>query len=78
LSRYPIGCRAGFALISGKAPSIEQGIDLAQRTEELLREARPDVFTDTTGVEHFALPNAQPFGEVSIDIFLYSGCEIIS
>ena len=25
LSRYPVGCRAGFALISGKAPEIDAG-----------------------------------------------------
>jgi hypothetical protein len=77
LSRYPVGCRAGFMLISGKAPQIEQGVDLAERVDELLREVRPEVFTETTGVEHFALPNTQPFGEASIDIFFYSGCQPI-
>ncbi len=77
LSRYPVGCRAGFALISGKAPEIEQGVNLAERIDDLLREVRPEVFTESTGVEHFALPNTQPFGEVSIDIFFYSGCQPI-
>jgi hypothetical protein len=77
LSRYPVGCRAGFTLISGKAPEIEQGVDLAERVDELLREFWPDIFTETTGVEHFALPNTQPFGEASIDIFFYSGCQPI-
>jgi hypothetical protein len=77
LSRYPIGCRAGFVLISGKAPTIEQGVDLARRADELLREVRGDVFTETTGVELFALPNTDPSGEVSMDVFFYSGCEPI-
>jgi hypothetical protein len=77
LSRYPVGCRAGFALISGKAAEIEQGVELARRVEALLREVRPEVFTEATGVELFALPNTQPFGEASIDIFFYSGCQPI-
>jgi hypothetical protein len=38
---------------------------------------RPDIFTDATGFEHFALPNAQPTGEAGIDIFFYSGCKPI-
>ena len=77
LSRYPVGCRAGFALISGKAPEIDEGVELARRIEGLLREVRPEVFTEDTGVELFALPNTQPFGEASIDIFFYSGCQPI-
>ncbi len=77
LSRYPIGCRAGFVLISGNAPTIEQGIELAERIEALLREFWPDIFTEATGSEQFALPNVQPFGEVTADIFFYSGCEPI-
>jgi hypothetical protein len=78
LSIYPLGCRAGFVLVSGNAPTIEQGIELARQAETLLREARSDVFTDTTGFEHFALPGVQPSGEVAITIFFYSGCTPIS
>ena len=75
LSRYPPGCRAGFMLVSGNAPSIEEGIDLAQRVESLLREGWPIIFTEATGAEIFALPNQPPFGQVSIDIFFYAGCQ---
>jgi outer membrane protein assembly factor BamB/S1-C subfamily serine protease len=75
LSRFPIGCRAGFLLISGNAPDIGQGIDLAERIEALLREFWPDIFTEATGAEQFAQPDVQPFGEVNIDVFFYSGCE---
>ena len=52
-------------------------MELARRVEALLREVRPEVFTEATGVELFALPNTQPFGEASIDIFFYSGCQPI-
>ncbi|MBW3634024.1 MAG: hypothetical protein KY456_13455 [Chloroflexi bacterium] len=75
LSRYPSGCRAGFMLISGNAPSIEEGVDLAQRVESLLREGWPAIFTEATGAEVFALPNQPPFGQVSVDIFFYAGCQ---
>ena len=64
-------------LISGNAPDIGQGIALAERVEALLRESWPDIFTEATGAEQFAQPNVQPFGEVNIDIFFYSGCEPI-
>jgi hypothetical protein len=75
LSRFPSDCRAGFILISGKAPTIEEGVDLASRTNELLRASWPAVFDASTGSEVFALPNETPVGEVSIDIFFYSGCQ---
>jgi hypothetical protein len=78
LSRYPLGtCRAGFVLISGKAGSIEDGVQLARRVDALLREYWPDIFTEATGAELFALPNEQPFGEATVDIFFYSGCQPI-
>ena len=75
LERYPPGCRAGFMLISGTAPSVAEGIALAQRFETMLREERPTIFTEATGVELFALPDQTPFGRVSIDIFFYAGCQ---
>jgi hypothetical protein len=75
LSRYPAACRAGFMLISGNAPSIEEGVDLAQRGEALLREGWPAIFTEATGAELFALPNQPPFGQVGVDIFFYAGCQ---
>ncbi len=78
LSRYPPGCRAGFALLGGNAPTLDQGIQLARQVESLLREVRPDIFTDDTGFEHFAQPGVEPFGEVTISTFYYSGCEPIT
>jgi hypothetical protein len=75
LARYPPGCRAGFLLISGSAPSIAEGVALAQRVEALLRGGWPAIFTEATGAELFALPNQPPFGQVSIDIFFYAGCQ---
>jgi hypothetical protein len=75
LARYPPGCRAGFMLISGNAPSIEEGVALAQRVELLLREEAPAIVTEATAAELFALPNQPPFGQVGIDIFFYAGCQ---
>jgi hypothetical protein len=75
LARYPPGCRAGFMLISGNAPSVEDGVALAQRVESLLREVAPAIFTEATAAERFALPNQPPFGQVGIDIFFYAGCQ---
>jgi hypothetical protein len=75
LARYPPGCRAGFMLISGNAPSIAEGVALAQRVEMLLREQAPSIVTEATAAELFALPNQPPFGQVGIDIFFYAGCQ---
>ena len=75
LERYPPGCRAGFMLISGNAPSVEEGVALAQRVETLVREVSPMTFTEATGAELFALPNQSPPGQVGIDIFFYAGCQ---
>jgi hypothetical protein len=74
LARYPPDCRAGFILISGNAPSVEEGVDLARRVESLLREVAPAVVTEETAAELFALPNQPPFGQVGVDIFFYAGC----
>jgi hypothetical protein len=74
LSRFPIGCRAGFLLISGNAADIGQGIALAERIEALLREFWPDIFTEATGAEQFAQPNVQPFGQVLLQILFFQGC----
>jgi hypothetical protein len=75
LARYPPGCRAGFMLIGGNAPTIEEGVALAQRVELLLREEAPAIVTEATAAELFALPNQPPFGQVGIDIFFYAGCQ---
>ncbi|HLL49713.1 MAG TPA: hypothetical protein VK356_03505 [Thermomicrobiales bacterium] len=74
LARYPPNCRAGFMLISGNAPSIDEGVELAQRVEALLREVSPTIFPEATAAELFALPEQPPFGQVGIDIFFYAGC----
>jgi hypothetical protein len=77
LSRFPFGCRAGFMLIGGNAPTVEEGIALAESIETLLRQFWPDIFSAATAAERFALPNEQPFGQVNIDIFFYTGCQPI-
>ena len=76
------GCHAGFVLLSGRAPDISSGNDLAERVFELMVDAVPEVFgeTDTygeSGYETVALPNTSPEGEVLIQVFLYSGCPLL-
>jgi hypothetical protein len=76
------GCHAGFVLLSGRAPDIGTGNELAERVFELMVETVPEVFgeTDTygeSGYETVALPGTSPEGEVLIQVFLYSGCPLL-
>jgi hypothetical protein len=75
LARFPTGCRAAIMLITGKAPDITTGVDLARTIPELLWDVRPEMFTEDPELEFFALPNQPPYGEVTIDIFFFAGCE---
>jgi hypothetical protein len=70
------GCQAGFVLTSARAPDLGQGVQLSTRFNELLRSTMPDVFGETA-FEGIALPNTSPSGEVILQIFLYSGCDLI-
>jgi hypothetical protein len=60
-----------------KAPSIEEGVNVARTVDALLRQYWPDIFTAATGTELFALPNESPLGKVTVDKFFYSGCQPI-
>ncbi len=76
------GCHAGFVLLSGRAPDIGTGNQLADEVFDLMVETVPQVFgeTDTygkSGSETVALPNTTPEGEVVIQVFLYSGCPLL-
>ncbi|HEV2127416.1 MAG TPA: hypothetical protein VGR22_02225 [Thermomicrobiales bacterium] len=70
------GCQAGFALTNSRAPELGQGVELSRAVNDLLVETVPEVFGETV-FEAIALPNTTPAGEVILQIFLYSGCEII-
>lgn len=76
------GCHAGFVLLSGRAPDIGTGNQIAEDVFELMVDEVPGVFgeTDTygeSGYETVSLPNTSPEGEVVIQVFLYSGCPLL-
>lgn len=76
------GCHAGFVLLSGRAPDIAQGNQLSEAVFDLLVSTVPEVFGETdafsqAGYETVALPNTTPTGEVVLQVFLYSGCELV-
>lgn len=75
------GCHAGFVLLSGRAPDIATGNQLSEEVFDLLVSTVPEVFGETdafsqAGYETVALPNTTPTGEVVLQVFLYSGCEL--
>jgi hypothetical protein len=70
------GCQAGFVLTSSRAPELGQGVQLSNAVNELLAETIPEVFAETA-FEGIALPNTTPSGEVILQIFLFSGCELV-
>jgi hypothetical protein len=75
LQEYPEGCRAGFVLISGNAPDVPAGVDLAQAVQQLLEDDFADIFGDDSLFETFALPGAEPTGQVVLQIFFFQGCQ---
>ena len=82
MAKYPAPeCRAGFVLISGAAPTLGDGVNLAQRIEEILWAEYPTVFEDEkTGRQRFWTPSegGPPDGTVEIDIFFYNGCSPVT
>lgn len=75
-------CRIGFVLLSSRAPTISQGIQLSDAIADLMAEEFPDLLpTSATGEEpvlaseSIALPNTTPTGEVELLLFLSAGCE---
>lgn len=76
------GCHAGFVLLSGRAPGIGPGNDIAEAVFEMMLETVPEVFAETetfgeTAYETVALPNTTPEGEILMQVFLYSGCGLL-
>jgi len=72
------GCRAGFVLTSGGAGGdVGTGVQLADNINAILQEEFPEVFIDTTVFESIALTNADADGNVSLQIFLYRGCQAV-
>ena len=69
-------CRAGFVLITSRAPSITEGLALSSAVSELLGSAMPEVFSDT-GTEGISAPGTSPSGEVILQLFLNAGCGLL-
>lgn len=75
-------CHVGFVLLSGRAPDIGTGNQIAEEVFELMLSIVPEVFaeTDTFGqsaYETVALPGSEPTGEVVMQVFLDSACSLL-
>ena len=75
-------CHAGFVLLSGRAPDIGTGNQIAEEVFELMVSTVPEVFAETetygqSAYETVALPGSEPTGEIVMQVFLYSGCDIL-
>lgn len=75
-------CRIGFVLLSSRAPTIGEGIQLSDSIADLIPEEFPSLLPQvadgeerTLASESIALPNTTPSGEVQLLLFLSAGCE---
>lgn len=74
-------CRIGFVLISSRAPTLGEGIQLSDRIAEIIPEEFPEMLPVTQdgsepvlASESIALPNTTPAGEVELLLFMSAGC----
>ncbi len=75
-------CRIGFVLLSSRAPTIGEGIELSDAMAGLIQSEFPGLLpltadgeTPTLASESIALPNTTPTGEVQLLLFMSAGCE---
>ena len=75
-------CRIGFVLLSSRAPTIGEGIELSDAMAAMIESEFPgllprtvDGTEPTLASESIALPNTTPTGEVQLLLFLSAGCE---
>lgn len=75
-------CRIGFVLLSSRAPTIGEGIELSDAISALIESEFPGLLPTTVdgsapvlASESIALPNTTPTGEVQLLLFLSAGCE---
>ena len=75
-------CRIGFVLLSSRAPTIGEGIQLSDAIAALIPDEFPgllprtaDGSEPTLASESIALPNTTPSGEVQLLLFLSAGCQ---
>lgn len=75
-------CRIGFVLLSSRAPTIGEGIQLSDTVAGYIEQEFPDLLPVTSdgedrtlASESIALPNTTPTGEVQLLLFMSAGCE---
>lgn len=75
-------CRIGFVLLSSRAPTIGEGIELSDTMAGLIESEFPNLLPRTAdgkqptlASESIALPNTTPTGEVQLLLFMSAGCE---
>lgn len=75
-------CRIGFVLLSSRAPTIGEGIELSDAMANMIQSEFPDLLpltvdgsNPTLASESIALPNTTPTGEVQLLLFLSAGCQ---
>ena len=67
-------CRVGITLTFGWHPDINQGLDIANRINQLLPDAAPDMFEEAA-FENFG--NLQAPGTVEIRMYFFRGCQAL-
>lgn len=74
-------CRIGFVLLSSRAPTIGEGIELSDTMANLIEDEFPNLLPLTAdgsapvlASESIALPNTTPTGEVQLLLFMSAGC----
>lgn len=78
-------CRIGFVLISSRAPTLGEGIQLSNAIAEIIPVEFPDLLplsadgsNPTLASESISLPNTTPTGEVELLLFMSAGCEPVT
>lgn len=69
---YTAACRAAVVITYGHGPSVAEGVELARRMNALATEEFPAIFAET-GFRDIS-SGVDPFGQVEMEVFLYSGC----
>jgi len=71
-------CQIGFVLITTKSPDIESGIQMGDIVADHVTAVVPDLLPNPGSLtsESVALPNMEPVGEVTLQIFWNTGCTV--
>lgn len=73
-------CQIGFALITSRSETIEDGLKLSNAISKMIRTTYPNLLAKSINgepplvSESFAMPGTTPVGEVQLQLFLNLGC----